>query len=26
MAPARTGRARRSRIAVIRTDQTNRGI
>ena len=26
MAPARTGSARRRRIAVRRTDQTNRGI
>jgi len=25
IAPARTGRARRRRVAVIRTDQTNRG-
>jgi len=26
MAPANTGRDRRSRIAVIKTDHTNRGI
>lgn len=26
MAPAKTGRERRSKIAVIKTDQTNNGI
>jgi hypothetical protein len=26
MAPAKTGKAKRRRIAVIRTDQTNKGV